>query len=100
MTTDSWPPARALRHPRFPQPHPDDRNTERSPTLEASRDGDYIVLTVVADGFARELVRRLVSLARAVGTGEASLEKLSRALASEPLPGHEGIAPRRRNRSC
>ncbi|MWV40742.1 tRNA pseudouridine(38-40) synthase TruA [Natrialba sp. INN-245] len=72
---------------------PDDRNTERSPTLEASRDGDYVVLTVVADGFARELVRRLVSLARAVGTGEASLEKLSRALASEPLPGHEGIAP-------
>ncbi|MEY7848900.1 tRNA pseudouridine(38-40) synthase TruA [Natrarchaeobius sp. A-rgal3] len=71
----------------------DDDNTERSPTLEASRDGDYLVVTVVADGFARELVRRLVSLARAVGTGETSLEKIDRALAPDPLPGHEGIAP-------
>ncbi|NKE36700.1 tRNA pseudouridine(38-40) synthase TruA [Natronococcus sp. JC468] len=72
---------------------PDDRNTERSPTLEATRDGDYLVVTVTADGFVRELVRRLVSLARAVGAGERSLADLERALDPEPLPGHEGIAP-------
>ncbi|ELY53674.1 tRNA pseudouridine(38-40) synthase TruA [Natronolimnohabitans innermongolicus] len=72
---------------------PDDRNTERAPTLEASRDGDYLVVTVTAGGFARELVRRLVSLARAVGTGTEPLAKIDRALAPEPLPGHEGVAP-------
>ncbi|NUC74505.1 tRNA pseudouridine(38-40) synthase TruA [Haloterrigena sp. SYSU A558-1] len=72
---------------------PDDRNTERSPTLEATRDGDFLVVTVTAGGFARELVRRLVSLARAVGTGDAPLEKIDRAFDPEPLPGHEGVAP-------
>ncbi|GAB7019683.1 tRNA pseudouridine(38-40) synthase TruA [Halostagnicola bangensis] len=72
---------------------PDERNTERSPTLEAARDDDFLVVTVSAGGFSRELVRRLVSLARAVGTGEASLEKIERALEGEQLPGHEGIAP-------
>ncbi|SEW16838.1 tRNA pseudouridine(38-40) synthase TruA [Natrinema salifodinae] len=72
---------------------PDDRNTERSPTLETTRDGDYLVVTVSAGGFARELVRRLVSLARAIGAGDAPREKIDRALGSEPLPGHEGIAP-------
>ncbi|WP_339102212.1 tRNA pseudouridine(38-40) synthase TruA [Haloterrigena salinisoli] len=72
---------------------PDDRNTERSPTLEATRDGDFLVVTVTAGGFARELVRRLVSLARAVGIGDAPLEKVDRALDADPLPGHEGVAP-------
>ncbi|MDS0476678.1 tRNA pseudouridine(38-40) synthase TruA [Natrinema sp. 1APR25-10V2] len=72
---------------------PDDRNTERSPSLDVRREGDYLVCTVSAGGFARELVRRLVSLARDVGTGDEPLAKIDRALASEPLPGHEGIAP-------
>jgi tRNA pseudouridine38-40 synthase len=72
---------------------PDDHNTERSPTLEATRDGDYLVLAVSAGGFARELVRRLVSLARAVATGAKSFDDLERALDPTPLPGHEGIAP-------
>ncbi|THE64580.1 tRNA pseudouridine(38-40) synthase TruA [Salinadaptatus halalkaliphilus] len=72
---------------------PDDHNTERAPTLEATRDGDYLVVTVTAGGFARELVRRLVSLATAVATGESSLEAIDRALEPDPLPGHEGIAP-------
>ena len=72
---------------------PDDHNTERSPTLEASRDGDFLVLTVTAGGFTRELVRRLVSLASAIGAGDAPLEKVERVFDSEPLPGHEGVAP-------
>ncbi|WP_247002718.1 tRNA pseudouridine(38-40) synthase TruA [Halosolutus gelatinilyticus] len=72
---------------------PDDRNTEREPTIEATRDGDYLVVTVAAGGFARELVRRLVSLATAVGAGDEPVEKIDRALAPDPLPGHEGIAP-------
>lgn len=72
---------------------PDDRNTERSPTLEATRDGPFLVVTVSAGGFSRELVRRLVSLAREVGSGETSLAKIDRALEPEPLAGHAGVAP-------
>jgi tRNA pseudouridine38-40 synthase len=72
---------------------PDDHNTERKPTLEASRDGDYLVCTVSASGFARELVRRLVSLARDVATGERSVDDVERALVPTALPGHEGVAP-------
>ncbi|SER25848.1 tRNA pseudouridine(38-40) synthase TruA [Natrinema salaciae] len=72
---------------------PDDHNTERSLTLATDRDGDYLVVTVSAGGFARELVRRLVSLARAIGTGESPLAKVDRVLEPDPLPGHEGIAP-------
>ncbi|ELY41191.1 tRNA pseudouridine(38-40) synthase TruA [Natronorubrum tibetense] len=72
---------------------PDDHNTERAPMLEATRDGDYLVVTVAASGFARELVRRLVSLARDVGTGAEPLAKIDRTLDPDPLPGHEGIAP-------
>lgn len=72
---------------------PDDHNTDRSPTLEPVRDGDYLVVTVSAGGFARELVRRLISLAHAVGTGDAPIEKVEQALDPEPLPGHKGIAP-------
>ncbi|ADD04937.1 tRNA pseudouridine synthase TruA [Natrialba magadii ATCC 43099] len=72
---------------------PDDHNTERSPVLESTRDGHFRILTVTAGGFCRELVRRLVSLARDVGTGEANLQTIERALESDPLPGHEGIAP-------
>jgi len=72
---------------------PDDHNTERSLTLSAARDGDYLVVTVSAGGFARELVRRLVSLAREVATGESPRAKLERVFEPEPLPGPEGIAP-------
>lgn len=72
---------------------PDDHNTERAPTLEAARDGPYFVVTVSAGGFARELVRRLVSLARSIASGEEPLEKVDRVFAPEPLPGHEGVAP-------
>ncbi|MFC7214704.1 tRNA pseudouridine(38-40) synthase TruA [Saliphagus sp. GCM10025334] len=72
---------------------PDEEGTRRSPTLEAQRNGPFLEITVSASGFARELVRRLVSLARAVGRGEEPLEKIDRALEPEPLPGHEGIAP-------
>jgi tRNA pseudouridine38-40 synthase len=71
----------------------DDHNTEREPALEASRNGDYLVLTVSAPGFARELVRRLVSLARDVATGDRSFDDLERALEPSPLPGHEGVPP-------
>ncbi|NHN46951.1 tRNA pseudouridine(38-40) synthase TruA [Halostella sp. JP-L12] len=72
---------------------PDDEGTVRDLDASLVVDGDYLVLTFRAGGFARQLVRRLVSLARAVATGEAAMEKIERVLAPEPLPGHEGIPP-------
>jgi tRNA pseudouridine38-40 synthase len=48
---------------------------------------------VRADGFLWELVRRLVALVHAVGTGERSLDAVDRALADEPLPDHERVGP-------
>ncbi|MFC3959796.1 tRNA pseudouridine(38-40) synthase TruA [Halovivax cerinus] len=72
---------------------PDDEGTERTLSLAAERDGEFVVLTVRAGGFARQLVRRLVTLVHRVGTGEASVETIDRVLDPEPVPGHEGIPP-------
>ncbi|WP_290812047.1 tRNA pseudouridine(38-40) synthase TruA [Halovivax sp.] len=72
---------------------PDDRNTRRTVALDAERDGDFLVLTVRAGGFPRQLVRRLVSLVRAVGADEVPLQRIDRTLAPEPLPDHERAAP-------
>ncbi|AGB14751.1 pseudouridylate synthase [Halovivax ruber XH-70] len=72
---------------------PDDEGTERTLSLAADRDGDVLTVTVQAGGFARQLVRRLVTLLHRVGTSEAPLEKIDRVLTSESLPGHEGIPP-------
>ncbi|MFB6235223.1 MAG: tRNA pseudouridine(38-40) synthase TruA [Halopenitus sp.] len=71
----------------------DEAGTERDVTATATRSGPFLVLDVSAGGFPREFVRRLVTLVRAVGTGDASLAKVDRALDPEPLPGHEGIGP-------
>ncbi|WP_226011019.1 tRNA pseudouridine(38-40) synthase TruA [Halomicrobium salinisoli] len=72
---------------------PDDEGTVRDLSASLAVDGDYLELTFRAGGFARQLVRRLVSLIGAVATGEADRDRVERALAPEPLPGHEGIPP-------
>jgi len=71
----------------------DDQGTVRDLSLDAHRDGDVLVLGVAAGGFARELVRRLVTLVRAVGTGERGLDFVDRVLGSDPLDGKAGIGP-------
>ncbi|WP_380681769.1 tRNA pseudouridine(38-40) synthase TruA [Salinigranum sp. GCM10025319] len=71
---------------------PDARGTVRDLSGSVLRDGDFLVLTLVAGGFARQLVRRVVSLVRAVGAG-ASLSTVERALVPAPLPGPEGVPP-------
>ena len=72
---------------------PDETGTERTITLDARRDGQFLELTVIAGGFPRQLVRRLVTLTVRVGAGVADRATIDRALADEPLPGHEGIPP-------
>ena len=72
---------------------PDDENTVRELQGEVRREGEYLVFRLRAGGFAREMVRRVVSLVRAVATGDAETAKVERVLGSEPVEGSEGIAP-------
>ncbi|WP_227374646.1 tRNA pseudouridine(38-40) synthase TruA [Haladaptatus halobius] len=72
---------------------PDDEGTVRDLRIRAIRDGDYLVFTLRAGGFARNLVRRVVSLVRAIATGDAPMAKIDRVLAPEPLDGPEGVSP-------
>lgn len=72
---------------------PDDEGTERELSVVVERDGPFLVVDCSAGGFARELVRRLVSLLEAVATGERDLAFVDRALGDDPLSGGDGIAP-------
>ncbi|ESS08655.1 MAG: pseudouridylate synthase [uncultured archaeon A07HN63] len=69
---------------------PDDTGTARDLTIAADRDGDMVRLSVAADGFARHLVRGLVSVISAVATGEQSVGWI------ETLLGDETVLPRPR----
>ncbi|MFC4359463.1 tRNA pseudouridine(38-40) synthase TruA [Halobium salinum] len=71
---------------------PDDRLTERRIEASATREGDFLAVRVAADGFPRGLVRRLVTLARAVGTGDADLARVESLLGDGPIRGREGVA--------
>lgn len=74
---------------------PDDRLTRRHLSTGLWRDGDTLVVEVAAGGFPRSFVRRVVTLVRAVGTGDATCEDVTHALGPDPLPGGRafGAAP-------
>lgn len=72
---------------------PDDTGTERTLAATARREGDLLAIRTRADGYPREFVRRLVTLVRAVGTGNAPLSKVDRVLGADALSGPEGIGP-------
>ena len=72
---------------------PDGEGTVRTVSIDVSRDGDFLVVTVSAGGFPRQLVRRLVTLLAEVGSGEREPDAVERVLAPGPLPGHEGVQP-------
>ncbi|MCG1004106.1 MULTISPECIES: tRNA pseudouridine(38-40) synthase TruA [Halobacterium] len=71
---------------------PDDTDTVRDLSGGVERRGDFLVVTLRANGFARELVRRVVALVQVVADG-ASFERIDRLLAAEPIEGPEGVAP-------
>jgi len=71
---------------------PDDEGTVRDVSVSARRDGAFLVVECRAGGFARQLVRRLVTVVEAVGRGDREAAFVDRALGTEPLPGPEGIA--------
>ena len=72
---------------------PDETGTQRTLSAELERDGPIFVLTFRAGGFARQLVRRLVSVVVAVARGDADEKRIERLLGSESLSGPAGISP-------
>ncbi|XVH32532.1 tRNA pseudouridine(38-40) synthase TruA [Haloferacaceae archaeon DSL9] len=72
---------------------PDADHTQRGISGRVERAGDFLVCEVAAGGFSRELVRRLVSVVRAVGTGEMSLEEIDHILGPDHRTGPDGIPP-------
>jgi tRNA pseudouridine38-40 synthase len=72
---------------------PDDEHTVRRLHGDLSRDGPYLVVTLRAGGFSRELVRRVVSLIRAVASGGAPLSTVERVLGPDPIDGPDGVPP-------
>lgn len=72
---------------------PDDDGTERTVAMSLHREDDFLILDCEAGGFARQLVRRLVSVVEAVAVGNRELAFINRSLEADPLPGQDGIAP-------
>jgi tRNA pseudouridine38-40 synthase len=72
---------------------PDETGTVRGLSTDLDRDGPFLVVRVRAGGFARQLVRRLVSVVAEVARGEAALARVERVLDAEPLAGPEGVSP-------
>jgi tRNA pseudouridine38-40 synthase len=72
---------------------PDDDGTERELSVSVRRDRSFLVIDCRAGGFARQLVRRVVSMLDAVARGDREPAAIDRALSSEPLSGPAGIAP-------
>lgn len=72
---------------------PDSEGTVRSLETSLAVEGDVFVLTVTADGFPRNLVRRVAELVRAVGSGEAGISRVECLLGPDPVDGAEGVPP-------
>jgi tRNA pseudouridine38-40 synthase len=72
---------------------PDETGTVRRLSADLTRDGAFLVVRFTAGGFARQLVRRLVSVVASVARGEADLSHVERVLSPEALSGPEGVAP-------
>lgn len=72
---------------------PDDTGTVRDLSIASSLDGEFFVVDVRAGGFARQLVRRLVTVLDEVASGRRATAFVRRALDDEPLSGPDGIEP-------
>ncbi|MFT4881359.1 MAG: tRNA pseudouridine38-40 synthase [Salinirussus sp.] len=87
---------------------PDDEGTTREIATGLDREGEFLRIRLRADGFPRQLVRRVVSLvaecAREAGVTDATQAechdsdrsagaRVERVLSPAPLPGPEGVPP-------
>ncbi|WP_232702943.1 tRNA pseudouridine(38-40) synthase TruA [Halobacterium wangiae] len=71
---------------------PDDRNTVRELSGSLAREDDFLVLTLRAEGFCRELARRVVSLVEDVAAG-GSFDRIEDLLGPDPVEGPDGVPP-------
>ena len=71
----------------------DDEGTVRDLELAISPVGDYLEIRARADGFPRQLVRRLVSLIDAVVCGDEPMDRIPQLLGPESVDGPDGIPP-------
>lgn len=73
---------------------PEDGATTRAIyEAHAERAGPFNAITLRADGFLQQLVRRIVSLVADIAVGTREFEFVERVLSSERLSGPEGVAP-------
>jgi len=72
---------------------PDETGTVRDLSISVEREAAFLVWQFRAGGFARQLVRRLVTVLEGVATGRSELDWIDRVLDPEPLDGPEGVAP-------
>ncbi|WP_049902072.1 tRNA pseudouridine(38-40) synthase TruA [Halococcus agarilyticus] len=72
---------------------PDEGGTVRTLVPAVESDGEFLVLTLRAGGFSRQLVRRIVALVENIATGVAPLSKIDRVLSPASLSGPEGVGP-------
>lgn len=72
---------------------PDDSGTRRTVDIGVESADPFVVLEVGADGFPRQLVRRMASLVAAVTRGDTAMDHVDRILSDEPVDGPDGIGP-------
>jgi len=72
---------------------PDDAGTVRDLSIDLARDGAFLVWTLRAGGFCRQLVRRVVGLLDEVAHERVPPSKVERVLGDAPLDGPEGVPP-------
>jgi len=72
---------------------PDETGTERDLETDLAVDGPFLVLTLRADGFPRQLVRRLVTVVDEARRGVAGSGRLDAVLGTDPLEGPAGVGP-------
>lgn len=72
---------------------PDDERTRRTLSTGLKREGSFLVITLRAGGFSRQLVRRVVSLVATIARGDSALDRVEHILSPEPVQGPEGIGP-------
>lgn len=72
---------------------PDETGTVRTLSTALERDGPFLVVELTAGGFARQLVRRAVSVVAAVARGEADRSRIEHVLSEQSLSGPAGVTP-------
>lgn len=72
---------------------PDETGTVRTLSTTLTVEEPFFVLRFAAGGFARQLVRRIVSLVAAVGRGVSEPARIERLLGEDEVTGPDGVGP-------